>query len=317
MDLGFEKAGFYITAANEFDKNVYATYKKNFPNTKLITGSIKEISTKQFPADVCGLIGGPPCQSWSVAGKQNGINDKRGKLFYEYIRILEGIKPKFFVAENVKGILANKHKNAVEKIKELLKGCGYNLYIQTLNAKDYKIAQDRNRVFFVGFRKDLGIHNFAFPEVIPQKLTLKDVIWDLKDSAKPAQEKNRANKKEDLEVLNHEYFIDSYSSIFMSRNRVRNWNEQAFTIQASGRQCQLHPQAPKMVKAEKDNYIFIQGKENLYRRLSVRECARIQCFPDKFKFIYDRLDTGYKMIGNAVPITLAWHIAEQIKKYIS
>ena len=100
----------------------------------------------------------------------------------------------------------------------------------------------------------------------------------------------------------------------MSRNRVKDWNEQAFTIQASGRQSQLHPSAPKMVKAGKDRCEFVKDKKDLYRRLTVREAARIQGFPDSFKFIYENVDNGYKMIGNAVPVNLAFEIACAIKK---
>lgn len=98
----------------------------------------------------------------------------------------------------------------------------------------------------------------------------------------------------------------------MSRNRARAWDEQAFTVQASGRQCQLHPQAPKMIKVEKNKQIFKPGSENLYRRLSVRECARIQGFPDNFKFYYTNLNDAYKMIGNAVPVNLAYEMAKAI-----
>ena len=100
----------------------------------------------------------------------------------------------------------------------------------------------------------------------------------------------------------------------MSRNRVKSWDEQAFTVQASGRQCQLHPQAPKMIKFEKDDYRFVEGKEHFYRRMTVREVARIQGFPDNFKFIYDSINNAYKMIGNAVPVNLAYEIALAIKK---
>lgn len=102
----------------------------------------------------------------------------------------------------------------------------------------------------------------------------------------------------------------------MSRNRVRQWKEVAFTIQASGRQCQLHPKAPTMKKIEKNVYKFIEGKEMLYRRLSIRECARIQGFPDTFKFYYNSLENGYKMVGNAVPIELARRIAIEIKNVL-
>ena len=102
----------------------------------------------------------------------------------------------------------------------------------------------------------------------------------------------------------------------MSRNRVRQWDEQAFTVQASGRQCQLHPQAPVMPKVGKDKNIFAKGQEHLYRRLTVRECARIQGFPDDFLFYYDNVNDGYKMIGNAVPVNLSYEIAKKIKEVL-
>ena len=116
--------------------------------------------------------------------------------------------------------------------------------------------------------------------------------------------------------LNHEYFTGAYSTIFMSRNRVRSWDEPAFTVQASGRQSQLHPQAPKIDNIPKNNCHFVAGQEDLYRRLSIREAARVQGFPDNFEFIYTSLQDGYKMIGNAVPVELAHAMAEQIKKYL-
>ena len=102
----------------------------------------------------------------------------------------------------------------------------------------------------------------------------------------------------------------------MSRNRVKGWDEQAFTVQASGRQCQIHPQAPKMTFVGKNKREFVKGKENLYRRMTIREVARVQGFPDDFKFIYEKVDNAYKMIGNAVPVNLAYEIAVAIKKQL-
>lgn len=102
----------------------------------------------------------------------------------------------------------------------------------------------------------------------------------------------------------------------MSRNRVKSWDEQAFTVQASGRQCQLHPQAPKMVKVATNVCKFETGKENLYRRMTIREVARIQGFPDDFKFVYNNVNDAYKMIGNAVPVHLAYEVALAIKKQL-
>ena len=315
MDLGFEKAGFKVEIANEYDSKICPTYRHNHTHTKLIEGDIRNIDESVFPEGLCGIIGGPPCQSWSEAGSLKGIEDPRGQLFYEYIRILKKSQPKFFVAENVSGMMATRHSEAVSNIIEMFKECGYNVFVKQLNANDYDVPQDRIRVFYVGFRKDLGIENFEFPMPSEnRRLTLKDAIWDLQDTAVPALDKNKANK--DLQILNHEYFVGSYSTIFMSRNRVRAWDEPAFTVQASGRQCQLHPQAPKMIKIEKNKQKFVEGKEHLYRRLTVRECARVQGFPDDFEFLYNDVDMGYKMIGNAVPVNLAYAVANQIKKYL-
>ena len=252
LDLGFEKAGFTIPLANEFDPSIFATFKINHPQTHLLEGDIRKITKEDIKpyisGEIDGIIGGPPCQSWSEAGALRGINDARGQLFFDYIRILQDFKPKFFLAENVSGMLANRHNQAVQNIIALFDQAGYDVSLTLVNAKDYGVAEERKRVFYIGFRKDLGI-NFVFPQGSTaddeKKLTLRDVIWDLQFSAVPAGEKNRRNP---AAVNNNEYFTGAFSPIFMSRNRVKAWDEQAFTVQASGRQCQLHPQAPKMEK---------------------------------------------------------------------
>lgn len=317
LDLGFERAGFNVPVANEFDPTIFETFKINHPNTHLIEGDVRQI-TKQDIApfingDVDGIIGGPPCQSWSEAGSLRGIEDARGQLFYDYIRILSEFKPKFFLAENVSGMLADRHSDAVKNILKMFDDAGYDVTLTLVNAKDYGVAEERKRVFYIGFRKDLKI-DFAFPNGSTQddkkKITLRDIIWDLQDTAVPSGEKNHHNPKA---INNNEYFTGAYSPIFMSRNRVKSWNEQAFTVQASGRQCQLHPSAPKMVKVGKNECKFVEGKEQLYRRMTIREVARIQGFPDDFKFIYSDTNDGYKMIGNAVPVNLAYEIAIAIK----
>lgn len=318
LDLGFEMAGFEIPIANEFDKTIYETFKINHPKTKLVEGDIRKIDSTIFEniAEIDGIIGGPPCQSWSEAGSLRGINDERGQLFYEYIRILKIVKPKFFLAENVSGMLANRHSDAVNNIISMFNDVGYDVTVNLVNAKDYGVAQERKRVFYIGFRNDLNI-KFIFPKGSTtddkKKITLKDIIWDLKDTAVPSVEKNYHNAKA---INNNEYFTGAYSPIFMSRNRVKSWNEQAFTVQASGRQCQLHPQAPKMEKVATNVCKFVSGKENLYRRMTVREVARVQGFPDEFKFVYNSVNDAYKMIGNAVPVHLAYEVALSIKKQL-
>ena len=320
LDLGFEKAGFDIPVANEFDPTIFETFKVNHPKTHLIEGDVRQITKEDIApyidGEIDGIIGGPPCQSWSEAGALRGINDARGQLFFDYIRILKEFRPKFFLAENVSGMLANRHSEAVENIIFMFKECGYDVSLTLVNAKDYGVAQERKRVFYIGFREDLGI-KFEFPVGSTaddsMKITLRDIIWDLQKTAIPAAAHNKHNPQA---INNNEYFIGAYSPIFMSRNRVKSWDEQAFTVQASGRQCQLHPQAPKMIKVETNKCKFVEGQEDLYRRMTVREVARVQGFPDTFQFIYSDLDDAYKMIGNAVPVNLAYEIASSIKSFI-
>ncbi|MCM1578283.1 MAG: DNA cytosine methyltransferase [Ruminococcus sp.] len=311
LDLGFEQAGFNIIYANEYDSSIWATYEKNH-SAPLDRRDIRKIKGDEIP-DCEGIIGGPPCQSWSEAGSLKGIDDARGKLFYDYIRILKEKQPLFFLAENVVGMLSKRHENAVENIKNMFCESGYDLTVTLVNVADYGIPQDRKRVFYIGFRNDLGTA-FKFPKAPHIHKNLNEAIYDLKDSAVPALEKNYANP--DVKVPNHEYFIGGYSTIFMSRNRVRQWDECGFTVQATGRQAQLHPQAPVMPKVDENKHIFAEGKEYLYRRMTVRECARLQTFPDTFEFIYGKVDDGYKMVGNAVPVDMARIIAENIRQQI-
>ena len=313
LDLGFHKAGFKTVMANEYDKKICPTYRINFPDVPLLEDDVRDLSAEQFPDNITGIIGGPPCQSWSEAGSQKGIEDARGQLFYDYIRILKAKQPLFFLAENVSGMLAERNKTAVDGFLSMFKEAGYDVNLKMLNANDFDCPEDRDRVLYIGFRQDLGITDFEYPTPLSHKPTLRDAIWDLKDNAMPAKEKNHTNGDK-CAVPNHEWFVGAYSPIFMSRNRVRGWDEPGFTVQASGRQCQLHPQAPKMIKVEKNKQVFVPGQEHLYRRMTVREVARVQTFPDDFKFLYEDVNMGYKMIGNAVPVNLAYHVAMSIRR---
>ncbi len=313
MDLGFRRAGFNIIWANEYDKTIWDTYRRNH-FTPLDTRDIRNIPSSEIP-NCDGIIGGPPCQSWSEAGALRGIEDSRGKLFYEFIRILKDKHPYFFVAENVSGMLADIHKDAVKNILEMFDEAGYNVTLNLANAADYTVPQDRQRVFYIGFRKDIVI-DYTFPVPFDNKLTLLDAIGDLQETAISAIDKNKTNG-ENCIVPNHEYMTGSFSTIYMSRNRVRGWDEQSFTIQAGGRHAPIHPQAPKMIFVEKNKRIFVPGQEHLYRRLTVRECARIQTFPDDFIFCYKDIADGYKMVGNAVPVMLAFHVANSINRSLT
>lgn len=312
LDRGFENAGFDIIWANEFDSKIWETFEKNFPHTKLDKRSITDVPTSEIPS-ADGIIGGPPCQSWSEAGAGRGINDKRGQLFFEYIRLLKDKQPSFFLAENVSGILSARHSKAFNDILKQFEGAGYYVSYKLLNANDYGVPEDRLRVIIIGYHKKKIGFPFEFPESLTQKPTLKEAIFDLKSSAKSAKPLNKTNG-DSLKIPNHEYMNGGFSTIYMSRNRVRSWDEPSFTIQAGGRHAPIHPQAPKMKFVEQNKRIFVPGKEHLYRRLSVRECARIQTFPDDFIFYYKDVADGYKMIGNAVAVLFAQALAKKIKK---
>lgn len=298
LDLGFEQAGFEITHAIDKDKTVAETYKLNHKATEFISKDIRSFDftpLKQMYFD--GIIGGPPCQSWSVAGRGRGLDDPRGRLFFDYVRVIDQLKPDFFVAENVSGILADKYRNQVASILEAFGSAGYHVTINRVEASYFGVPQERDRVFFLGVRCGFAEPlSFSNPEY-PRRRTMRDAIWDL----------YKHPRFDDL------YYIDDFSPKFMSRNRVRSWDQPAYTVLASGRQAQLHPSAPPMIRIERDKFIFNPDYISMYRRVTVRESARLQTFPDSFEFKYKKLDDAYKMIGNAVPVLLAYELAQHIK----
>ncbi len=314
LDLGFEDSNkFKVIWANEFDQKIIPTYSLNFPRTTLTNSCITEIPTQNIP-DSDGVIGGPPCQSWSIAGKQRGKNDPRGMLFDTFIEIVGVKKPKFFLAENVEGFMMTKYnpRYYLEKLAKL----GYNVACWRFNASDFEVPQDRNRVFIVGYPESYN-YFFKIEGSLYPKKSLKDAIWDLRKSAKSAikSRKNGKNwaKANPNAINNHEYMKGDFSSHYMSRNRVRSWDEPSFTIQASGRHAPCHPQSKPFLPVERDKMKFDPASKT-YRRLTVRESARIQTFPDTFKFVYSNLNDAYKMIGNSVPVEMAKKIAMQIDK---
>ena len=324
LDLGFTRAGFKLKYANDNDKVVWETFEKNH-SIKIDKRSLFDIESDEIP-DADGIVGGPPCQSWSLAGAMRGINDKRGQLFYEYIRVLKDKQPTFFLAENVPGIVSRTHITEFETIISKLSSLGYNVTYNVIEARNYGVPQERRRVIIVGYRQDLGFR-FSFPQPTHTKsgtktldgkntqkwVTLSGAIGDLPEPI-PAKKKNRTNGE--LSVPNNEYLIGGFSTIYMSRNRRKLWNDQSYTIQAGGRHAPLHPSSDEMIKIEKDKWDF-KTANPFYRRLSVRECARIQTFPDDFIFYYDNVANGYKLVGNAVPVLLAEKLAQEIKSDLS
>lgn len=338
LDTGFEIAfkksdsvSFQTVWANEYDKAIHATYRAAFPQVNLVQDSITKVvredlkdlkghdlvaasekGTSQF-----GLLGGPPCQSWSAAGSKRGKEDPRGQLFWDYIRILKMLKPVFFVAENVPGILADRNREALDGILEEFCEAGYNVRYSKLNAAFHDVPEDRERVIFVGFRTDLVSKNpFEFPKPSKRengtlrKMTMADVPR-LKELAKTA----KAFDPNDRDSKENEFMEGGFSSMYLSRNRCRKWDEPSFTIQATARHAPVHPDFGSMTKQSQDLFDF--DTPNKARRFTVRECAEIQTFPASHKFIYKNIVDGYKMIGNAVPVNLAKAIAREIGNFLN
>lgn len=218
------------------------------------------------------------------------MDDERNVLYRYFVKLVEEKQPLAFVAENVKGILTLGDGQIIEAILEDFSSKGYDVVPTLVNAADYGVPQDRNRVIIVGIKKDLGI-KYSFPKPTNNRMTLKEILKDI-----PAPSKD--------EVCNA-----PYSSRYMSRNRKRNWDEQSFTIPAMAKQVTLYPGSPDMVKLGTDLWRFGDGGET--RRLSYREAAAIQTFPKDMEFKGD-LISKYKQIGNAVPVKLAEVVAESL-----
>lgn len=336
LDLGFELAGLKAVMGEKimeeafcdksvFDENVSnnvfhtiyvndifdearETYEQNAGRYIYMDKSdIRRI--KEFPkSDI--VLGGFPCPGFSEAGPRL-IDDKRNFLYLHFIRCLMQTTPKIFVAENVKGMMTLGKGEVFRQIVQDFAAAGYTVYHKLLNSAEYGVPQIRQRVILVGIRNDIDFE-YVFPEPshgygvagLKEVVTLRDAIGDLENNP-------------------GEYFTGSYSTIFMSRNRKKKWTEPSFTIQASGRQAPIHPAGMPMEHVGKDKYIFSDGVEN-NRRLSVKEIARIQTFPDWYEFSRGnsnksanaKLDLVYKQIGNAVPVRLALAVAEPIAEWV-
>lgn len=290
LDLGFDKAGFKTIWANDFNTDACETFR-TWSNAEVVCGDVSKIASDSIPcSDI--MLGGFPCQGFSLSGPRR-IDDSRNVLYKQYVRILKAKRPLAFVGENVKGLLTMGGGMIIEAIVEAFHQCGYRVSYKLLNAADYGVPQDRERVIIVGLREDLDCGDFVFPEKSRIRPTLRDAIGGMG------------------KALKHDICDAPFSPRYMSRNRKRGWNEVSFTIPAMAKQIALHPSSPDMVKIGKDNWRF--GTNGKTRRLSWREAAAIQTFPRGMKFCGD-LTSKYKQIGNAVPVTLAQKIGDSLRK---
>jgi len=284
---GFRQAGCDITGFVEYWKPAIETFKENFPETKLIGEDITVVSEetiKKFKADV--IIGGPPCQGFSMAGKRDP-GDTRNTLFEHYLKFVEILKPDYCVLENVKGIYTMKARDGEPIFNKLLKGfegLGYEIKAKILNAANYGVPQARQRVIFISAIPGKGIR---YPKPIKDKKTLQDVL-------NLPYEPNKS--------INHVYEFNK--KLFIKAHYLEQGKRYS-TFHSAGRKLVKEKVAPTITKSGR----FIHPTFN--RLISVREAARIQSFPDSFMF-KGTLREMYGQIGNAVPPAMAKAIAEAI-----
>lgn len=293
LDLGFKKAGFDIIWANDFDKEATQSYRANIGD-HIVHKSIYDIETSIIPdADI--LIGGFPCLGFTVAkGKDRKLDCDYNQLFQEYARVLKAKQPKYFIVENVTGIKSGKEFNDFfhDVILETFKKSGligdYKIKYETLIASDFGVPQNRKRIIIFGTRSDIKLEP-NFPTLkVTNKLTLKDAISDL-----PLEY--------DSKVLNHTGTSHKVKINGYVGNRQLNWDKPSPTITGRG---------------SRSGGAVIHPHPNGHRRLSVRECARIQSFPDDFIF-HGSNGACFAQIGNAVPPIMSFFIADQFRTLFS
>ena len=319
LALGLEQAGFDTKAVVEIDKWAVQTLRKNRPHWNILHDDIQSISTKGIKnyldssGEIDLLSGGYPCQSFSYAGNRLGIEDARGTLFYDFAKILDELKPKMFLAENVKGLKTHDKGRTLQTMIKVFEDEGYRVSYQVLNSVHYGVAQKRERIFIVGIRKDIAkVVNkpFEFPKPYDYQLTLGDILKDVPPSACATYNEK---KKEVLKYVSpggcwrdlpddiaREYMKTTY---FMGGGRTGiarrlSWDEAGLTVLCTPAQKQTERCHPDEL-----------------RPFSIRENARIQSFPDEWEF-EGSLAQKYKQIGNAVPVNLAKEVGQAMKAYL-
>jgi len=297
IELGFKKAGFEISWANEIDKNACITYRLNHKH-KLFQKDLHTLKTNEVEKiDI--LTGGFPCQAFSIAGHRKGFNDDRGNVFFEILRFIDDIEPKILFLENVKNLIGHDNGNTFKIIKNELEKRGYYLKYKVLNSCEYSnIPQNRERIYIVGFKNKDVYDNFEFPK--PIKLTKK--INDLIDDE--SEEKYYYKKSILYKQLKDE--ITNPNTVYQWRRKYVRENK-----------SQLCPTLTANMGTGGHNVPLIIDKKDI-RKLTPRECARFQGYPDNF-ILSSTLASShlYKQVGNSVTVPVIQNIAMQIKKALN
>lgn len=319
MDKGFEDAGYERVWANDFDKDAQAVFGLNLGD---IDGrDITTVPVEDIPA--CDIItAGFPCQPFSNAGNRKGVYDSRGELYLECLRIIEDKKPRAILFENVKGLLSSKHqsgKKLIDVIKEDLEKLGYQVTYKVVNASDYGVPQNRERMVLVGFRNDVG-KVFEFPPVQKDKsrLTLRHVILNIPDEVLNQTfwpYSPQAQEMVEQIPMGGSWKNIPYENLSSRFKRIRDDMKRYHAPNFYRRFSLDEINGTITASAQPENCGITHPIEN--RRYTIREIARIQTFPDDFQFIDNTqkdIVAMYKVIGNAVPCHLAEVFASAIYK---
>lgn len=309
FDLGLKQAGLDIIYANEKDEWACETYTKNVGS--IVCEDINKIDIKSIPdSDI--IVGGFPCQSFSLAGKQLGLEDTRGTLFYSMANIIKAKKPKMFLMENVKNLKNHDSGKTYQHMKTILHSLGYNVIEKILNAADYGVPQARERIFIVGVRADIP-DSFFFPEpTVSKHITVKEAIDDI--WRQPENFHNQEPMKhtqriiERFKVIGQGKSLKDVPSEHMQRKRGEADQISGKTFGQNNYRLRGDKPAPTICASFQSNFIHYKK----HRNLTAREAARLQSFPDNFIFCGKRTTMSweknlsqYQQIGNAVPPLLA------------
>lgn len=320
LAVGLEKAGFNEILLNEWDKDACNTLRLNRPHWNVIEGDVSKVDFTPYRGKVDFLSGGFPCQAFSYAGKKLGFGDTRGTLFHQFARAVAETRPRVFLGENVRGLLAHDNGKTLETITNVLEGLGYDIIPpKVLKAVFYMVPQKRERLFIVGIRKDLGMKEaWNWPQPFKRIMTMRDglkkgILYDCDCPPSPGQQYPKKKQQvmamvppggywRDLpEDVQKDYMKASYylggGKTGMARRL--SWDEPSLTLTCAPAQKQTERCHPDET-----------------RPLTVREYARIQTFPDDWLFA-GSLTSQYKQIGNAVPVNLAYAMGRALIRLLN
>lgn len=301
LDDEYKALPFEITYALDFDKYAVETYNANFKHPA-ICDDIKNVDINKIP-DFDLLVGGFPCQSFSTVNPKKDTNDDRANLYKELVKILKTKQPKYFIAENVKGLMTLQKGSILKKVIAEFENVGYDVKYKLLLASNFGIPQKRERIFIIGTRKDLKI-NYQFPQnthseenLFTEKkwVPLKKVITNL-----AIEDEKYYFSKRAVEGMKN-------AKNNMKRGLYQDLDGQCLTITSHLAKTSLN---------SRDPVLLVKPEQELYRRFTPREAASIQSFPENFIFPVSETQ-AYKQIGNAIPPVLMWHVANALVKCCS